>query len=258
MSLSFPEKRGLGQQEIPPGHRHRHPHARQYRASARTDRAISLFSLVSSGRFPILPPLFRLIMLRTHNCNSLSLADASARQHVSLIGWVDTVRDLGGVRFVDLRDREGITQIVFNPDKPEIHAQAHHLKSESVIQVSGIVVKRDADTVNPKMTTGEIEVVAESLTIHNVCQSIPFPMEDDKADKVSEDLRLEYRYLDLRRPRNLGLVKTRALAAQAIRHTLEDEGFLEVETPTLFKSTPEGAREFLVPSRLNPGTFYAL
>jgi aspartyl-tRNA synthetase len=197
-------------------------------------------------------------MLRTHHCNSLSLADASTRKQVTLIGWVDTVRDLGGVRFVDLRDREGITQIVFNPDKPEIHAQAHHLKSESVIEVRGTVVKRDADTINPKMATGEIEVVAESLIIHNVCQPLPFPMEDDKADKVGEDLRLEYRYLDLRRPRNLGLVKTRALAAQTIRRTLEDEGFLEVETPTLFKSTPEGAREFLVPSRLNPGTFYAL
>ncbi|MDR2863156.1 MAG: aspartate--tRNA ligase [Puniceicoccales bacterium] len=195
-------------------------------------------------------------MLRTHHCNSLSTADSG--KHVTLIGWVDTVRDLGGVRFVDLRDREGITQVVFHPDRADIHAQAHHLKSESVIQISGTVVKRDADTINPKMATGEVEVTADTLTVHNVCQPLPFPMEDDKADKVGEDLRLAFRYLDLRRPRNLGLVKTRAHAAQAIRHTLEGEGFLEVETPMLFKSTPEGAREFLVPSRLSPGTFYAL
>ncbi|MDR0535125.1 MAG: aspartate--tRNA ligase [Puniceicoccales bacterium] len=197
-------------------------------------------------------------MLRSHTCNSLTTADAANKTRATLIGWVDTVRDLGGVRFVDLRDREGVTQIVFHPDRPEIHAAAHHLKSESVIQVSGTVVPRSPETVNPKLFTGGVELVAESLTVHNVCQPLPFPMEDDKADKVGEDLRLEYRYLDLRRPRNLGLVKTRALAAQAMRRTLEDEGFLEVETPMLFKSTPEGAREFLVPSRLTPGTFYAL
>jgi aspartyl-tRNA synthetase len=195
-------------------------------------------------------------MLRTHHCNSLTTADAG--KTVTLIGWVDTVRDLGGVRFVDLRDREGITQVVFNPGHAEIHAQAHHLKSESVIQVTGVVVKRSADTVNSKLPSGEIEIVAEKLVIHNICQPLPFPMEDDKADKVGEDLRLAYRFLDLRRPRNLNLVKMRAKASKAIRHTLEEEGFLEVETPILFKSTPEGAREFLVPSRLNAGSFYAL
>ncbi len=195
-------------------------------------------------------------MLRTHHCNSLTTADAG--KEVTLIGWVDTVRDLGGVRFVDLRDREGITQVVFHPDRGEVHEQAHRLKSESVIQVSGTVVKRSAETINPKLPTGGVEIVADKITVHNICQPLPFPMEDDKADKVSEDLRLEYRFLDLRRPRNLNLVKTRALASKAIRHALEEEGFLEVETPILFKSTPEGAREFLVPSRLNPGSFYAL
>ncbi len=195
-------------------------------------------------------------MLRTHHCNSLTVADAGKK--VTLVGWVDTVRDLGGVRFVDLRDREGITQAVFNPSRAEIHAQAHHLKSESVVQITGTVVVRDSATVNSKMKTGEIEVVAEQLVVHNICQPLPFPMEDDKADKVSEDLRLEYRYLDLRRPRNLNLVKMRAKAAKAIRNTLEGEDFLEVETPVLFKSTPEGAREFLVPSRMNAGQFYAL
>ncbi|MDR1498517.1 MAG: aspartate--tRNA ligase [Puniceicoccales bacterium] len=197
-------------------------------------------------------------MLRTHDCNSLTVADADAQRQVTLIGWVDTVRDLGGVRFVDLRDREGVTQIVFNPGNPEVHSRAHHLKDESVIQVTGTVVRREAETINPKMNTGEIEIVATALVVHNVCQPLPFPMDDEKADKVGEDLRLEYRYLDLRRPRNIHLVKTRALAARAIRNVLENEGFLEVETPILFKSTPEGAREFLVPSRLNPGSFYAL
>lgn len=195
-------------------------------------------------------------MLRTHTCNSLTIADAGKK--AVLIGWVDTVRDLGGVRFVDLRDREGITQIVFNPSNPEVHEIAKNLKSESVIQVSGTVTPRDADTINEKLPTGTIEVVAESVVVHNVCAPLPFPMEDDKADKVNEDLRLSYRYLDLRRPRNLNLLRMRAKAGHAIRNYLDEQAFVEVETPILFKSTPEGAREFLVPSRLNPGQFYAL
>ena len=195
-------------------------------------------------------------MLRTHNCNCLTTADAGKK--VTLIGWVDTVRDLGGVRFVDLRDREGITQIVFNPSNPAVHEVAKNLKSESVIQVTGTVTPRDADTINEKLPTGTIEVVAEEITVHNVCAPLPFPMEDDKADKVNEDLRLAYRYLDLRRPRNLNLLRMRAKAGHAIRNYLDEQAFVEVETPILFKSTPEGAREFLVPSRLNPGQFYAL
>ncbi|MBQ9758888.1 MAG: aspartate--tRNA ligase, partial [Opitutales bacterium] len=195
-------------------------------------------------------------MLRTHNCNCLTTADAGKK--VTLIGWVDTVRDLGGVRFVDLRDREGITQIVFNPSNPGVHEVAKNLKSESVIEVTGTVTPRDADTINEKLATGSIEIVAEKITVHNVCAPLPFPMEDDKADKVNEDLRLSYRYLDLRRPRNLKLMRMRAKAGHAIRNYLDEQEFVEVETPILFKSTPEGAREFLVPSRLNPGQFYAL
>ena len=194
-------------------------------------------------------------MLRTHTCNALRPTDAG--KAVTLIGWVDTVRDLGGVLFVDLRDRDGITQVVF-PAGSAVLAQAHALKSESVIQVSGKVTSREASTVNAKIATGEIEVVAESLTIHNICAPLPFPMEDDKADKVAEDLRLEHRYLDLRRKRNLDLLRLRSKAGSAVRRQLEEDGFIEVETPALFKSTPEGAREFLVPSRLNPGEFYAL
>jgi len=175
---------------------------------------------------------------------------------VTLVGWVDTKRDLGGVTFIDLRDREGVTQVVFNPGPNQEIAQ--RLKTESVIQVTGKVTARSAETVNPKLGTGAVEVLAATIEVHNVCADLPFPMDDDKADKVNEDLRLEYRFLDLRRPRNIGLLKLRAKAARAIRAELDGQDFLEIETPTLFKSTPEGAREFLVPSRTNPGEFYAL
>jgi aspartyl-tRNA synthetase len=174
------------------------------------------------------------------------------------VGWVDTKRDLGGVTFVDLRDREGITQVVFNPGTEGLQEVAQRLKTESVIEITGVVRVRTAETVNPKLATGKVEVAATKLVIHNSCADLPFPMEDDKADKVNEDLRLEYRFLDLRRPRNLGLLKLRAQAARSIRAELDSQDFLEVETPTLFKSTPEGAREFIVPSRVNPGEFYAL
>lgn len=195
-------------------------------------------------------------MSRTHNCNALRPADAG--KTVTLAGWVDTKRDLGGVTFIDLRDREGVTQVVFNPGAEGIQEIAQRLKTESVIQVTGVVRARTAETVNPKIGTGAVEVAAAGLVVLNTCADLPFPMDDDKADKVNEDLRLEYRFLDLRRPRNLGLLKLRAQAARAIRAELDGQGFLEIETPTLFKSTPEGAREFLVPSRVNPGEFYAL
>ncbi len=194
-------------------------------------------------------------MKRTHHCNALRPTDAG--KNVTLVGWVDTKRDLGGVTFIDLRDREGVTQVVFRPDS-KVQETAQRLKTESVIEITGQVTARTPDTVNPKLATGQVEVVAASLVVHNACVDLPFPMEDDKADKVNEDLRLEYRFLDLRRPRNLGLLKLRHKAARAIRAELDDQGFIEVETPTLFKSTPEGAREFLVPSRLQPGEFYAL
>jgi aspartyl-tRNA synthetase len=195
-------------------------------------------------------------MKRTQHCNALRPSDAG--KTVTLVGWVDTKRDLGGVTFVDLRDREGVTQVVFNPGTNGIQEIAQKLKAESVIEIVGKVKTRTDDTVNSKLATGGVEVFAESILVHNHCADLPFPMDDDKADKVNEDLRLEYRYLDLRRPRNFGLLKLRHLASKAIRSQLDDQGFIEVETPTLFKSTPEGAREFLVPSRLNPGEFYAL
>ncbi len=193
-------------------------------------------------------------MHRIH-CNQLRASDAGTT--VSLQGWIDTVRDHGGILFVDLRDREGRTQIVLDPANNTLASQFGSLKPESVIQVTGKVLKRSDDTINNSMDTGEIEVQADSLLIHNVSETPPFPM-DEKADKVNEDLRLKHRYLDLRRPTNLKVLRLRHRAAQAARSYFDENGFLEVETPMLFKSTPEGAREFLVPSRLNPGEFYAL
>ncbi len=195
-------------------------------------------------------------MRRTHHCSELTSAHAG--KQVTLIGWVNTVRDHGGLIFVDLRDREGITQIVFDPNNAQFADVGHRLKDESVIEVTGKVELRPAETVNSKLVTGEIEVVASKLTIHNTCSVLPFPMDDAQADKVNEDLRLTYRYLDLRRPSRLNLLRMRHKAAHAIRSYLDEHNFFEIETPVLFKSTPEGAREFLVPSRLNAGQFYAL
>lgn len=194
-------------------------------------------------------------MKRTNTCNELT--SAYKGKSVTLIGWVQSVRDHGGIIFVDLRDREGITQVVFHPECP-VYRDAQKLKDESVIQIFGTVAMRENDTVNPSLKTGEIEVVADNMIIHNVCETLPFPLDNERADKVNEDLRLQYRYLDLRRPRNLNLLRMRHKAAKALREYLDSNGFTEVETPILFKSTPEGAREFLVPSRLNPGQFYAL
>jgi aspartyl-tRNA synthetase len=195
-------------------------------------------------------------MKRTHTCNALRKNDVG--QTVTLIGWVDTLRDHGGIQFVDLRDRTGITQIVFDPQHAAIKADLHHLRHESVIEVSGGVRARGDAEVNAKLPTGEIEVAAERLVIHNTADTPPFPLEDERADKVNEDLRLRYRYLDLRRPSMYRSLAIRSKAAKATRDYLDEQDFLEIETPYLFKSTPEGAREFLVPSRLNPGKFYAL
>ncbi len=195
-------------------------------------------------------------MLRSHTCGELTASQAG--QSVTLIGWVQSVRDHGGVRFADLRDRAGLTQLVFHPDYPELHAAAHHLKDESVVQVTGVVKEREPGTINPKMPTGGMEISVRELVVHNTCETLPFPLEEEKSERVNEELRLEYRYLDLRRPRMLRLMQLRNRAGKAARDYLDEQGFLEVETPILFKSTPEGAREFLTPSRLNPGTFYAL
>ncbi|MEO0453368.1 MAG: aspartate--tRNA ligase [Verrucomicrobiota bacterium] len=193
-------------------------------------------------------------MKRTHHCNELRKSHIDEEVH--LIGWVDSRRDHGGVIFIDLRDREGITQVVFNPETaPEVAEQSHHLRSEFVIEIRGQVVARTDETINQNIDTGGIEVLANELIIHNPSETPPFPLDKDG---VNEDLRLQYRYLDLRRPQMAKNLKIRHKAAHAVRSFLDEERFLEIETPALFKSTPEGAREFLVPSRLNPKKFYAL
>jgi aspartyl-tRNA synthetase len=193
-------------------------------------------------------------MYRTHNCNELRPGDEG--RTVSLAGWVSTRRDHGGVIFIDLRDREGKTQIVFRPDQfPETAREAQDLHDEDVIQVTGKVAARLPGTENPKLATGQIELVCESLLILNHCAPLPFQIE---APVSNEDLRLTYRYLDLRRSAMIRNLRTRHLLNQATREYFSGRGFLEIETPVLSKSTPEGAREFLVPSRLIPGQFYAL
>ena len=198
-------------------------------------------------------------MKRTHHCNEIR--DEHVGQAVTLNGWVHSNRDLGGVLFIDIRDREGRTQAVFDPsDLPaELFETASKLHSESVISVTGKVRVRPDGTKNEKIDTGLVEVVAEQLEVLNHADVLPFSIDDPEvAAKVNEELRLKYRYLDLRRPEMIHNMRLRSRVATATRVFMEDQGFLEIETPTLFKSTPEGAREFLVPSRLHPGQFYAL
>lgn len=195
-------------------------------------------------------------MKRTHHCCELTKTDAG--KTVTLVGWIDSRRDHGGILFVDLRDREGLTQIVLDPSHDSYADHLNDLKPESVIEVTGAVKPRSKDTVNPKLKTGEIEVHVESLVIHNISATPPFPLDEEKAEMVNEDLRLNYRYLDLRRPSNLRILRLRHQAVTVVRKYLDELDFIDIETPLLFKSTPEGAREFLVPCRLSPGQFYAL
>jgi aspartyl-tRNA synthetase len=196
---------------------------------------------------------------RTHHCNELRLAHAG--QTVTLAGWVHSRRDLGGVIFIDVRDREGRTQTVFDPsDMPkDLFEQAASLRSECVITATGKVRKRPEGTSNSKIATGEVEIAVTEVELLNHAEVLPFPVDDPElAGKVNEELRLQYRYLDLRRPEMIRNLRVRSKVATATRNYFDEEGFLEVETPTLFKSTPEGAREFLIPSRQHPGSFYAL
>ncbi|MDX2187960.1 MAG: aspartate--tRNA ligase [Opitutaceae bacterium] len=196
-------------------------------------------------------------MKRTHHCAQLSASDLGSS--VALVGWVDSLRDHGGILFIDLRDRKGITQVKFDPHvNAELGAKAAHLKPESVIGVAGKVVARPEGTVNSSLPTGAIEIDATALDIFNLSDTPPFPLDDIGGDKVNEDLRLTYRYLDLRRPKMLKNLQVRHKATKAIRDYFDAQEFIEVETPALFKSTPEGAREYLVPSRIHPGQFYAL
>ncbi|MDB6115741.1 MAG: aspS [Lacunisphaera sp.] len=192
-------------------------------------------------------------MKRTHHCAQLTKSDLNAT--VALAGWVDSIRDHGGIIFVDLRDREGITQVKFDSN---LRAAAALLKDESVIAVTGKVELRPEAMVNQTLPTGEIEIDATELVVHNISDTPPFPLTDAGGDKVNEDLRLTYRYLDLRRPKMRKNLVTRHRAVKSVRDYFDTDGFIEVETPALFKSTPEGAREYLVPSRIHPGQFYAL
>ena len=195
---------------------------------------------------------------RTHTCDELRPADVD--KNVTLVGWVDTVRDHGGVIFIDLRDRAGKTQVVFHPEvDAELAKLAEGLRVESVIQVNGKVVRRlktdEVDATNPDLPTGEIEVEATAMNILNRAAVLPFQLDRNIAN---EDIRLKYRFLDLRRPSMQRNMILRHRITKTMRDYLDEQGFLEIETPILSKSTPEGARDFLVPSRLSPGAFYAL
>src|SRR5947199_2444229 len=192
---------------------------------------------------------------RTHTCGDLN-KDAIGQQ-VTLAGWVNRRRDHGGLVFLDIRDRYGITQVICDPERsPEAHNIASELRSEYVVQLSGTVVPRLPGTENPNLSTGDIEVAAEHIKILNPARTTPFPIADNVS--VDENLRLKYRYLDLRRPTMQHNIILRHRVVKVIRDYLDERGFLEIETPILMKSTPEGARDYLVPSRLYPGEFYAL
>ena len=190
--------------------------------------------------------------MRTHYCGNVE--ESLIGQEVAVCGWVHRRRDHGGVIFVDLRDREGLLQIVFNPDRAEIFAEAERIRSEYVLAVRGKVVARSDETINPKMKTGKVEVVAEELTVLNRAETPPFHQDE----QTNEELRLKYRYLDLRRENMLNNLRLRHKVTMAMREFLDGEGFVDVETPMLTRATPEGARDYIVPSRTHQGKFFAL
>src|ERR1700676_4997918 len=192
---------------------------------------------------------------RTDYCGTLRSSDAG--REVALFGWVNSRRDHGGLIFIDLRDREGIVQLVFNPEHNRAaHEVAGSVRSEFFLAAKGKVVRRAEGTVNAELPTGEIEVAVTECEVLNSSPPPPFPIEEGEG--AAEELRLKYRYLDLRRPEMQRNIRQRHRAVKAVRDYLDEQGFIEVETPILFKSTPEGARDYLVPSRVNPGKFYAL
>lgn len=193
-------------------------------------------------------------MYRTQHCNELRKEHIG--QTATLVGWVNSKRDHGGVIFIDLRDREGLTQAVFRPEESKGAAEiSHHLRHEDVLKITGRVAGREEGTANENLDTGEIEIVVSEVEMLNKSEVLPFQLEKELSN---EDLRMKFRFLDLRRPRMAANLRTRHRVTKAIRDSLDDSGFTEVETPILSKSTPEGARDFLVPSRLAPGKFYAL
>ncbi len=191
--------------------------------------------------------------MRSHYCGQLnsSLLD----REIELCGWVHKRRDHGGVIFIDLRDREGIAQIVFDPDQPEPFAVADSVRNEYVLRITGRIRRRPEGTINKDLATGEIEVLAHSIEILNKAKTPPFQLDDEN---VADDTRLRYRYIDLRRPQMQGNIRLRAKVAKILRNYLDEKGFIEIETPMLTKATPEGARDYLVPSRTHKGSFFAL
>jgi aspartyl-tRNA synthetase len=193
-------------------------------------------------------------LTRTHTCGALRAEHVG--QDATLLGWVHRVRDLGGLLFIDVRDRAGVTQVVFDKDDEALIAKAKRLRSEFVVGVVGTVRRRSPETVNPKLPTGEVEIVVTRLAVLNEAKTPPFPIADETP--VSEDVRLKYRYLDLRRPRLQNNIILRHRLTTIVRRYFDENGFLEIETPILTKSTPEGARDYLVPSRVHPGEFFAL
>ncbi len=193
-------------------------------------------------------------MKRSHTCGELNATNKGEK--VCLKGWVNTRRDLGGLIFIDLRDRYGITQIVFTEEDRELHAQAESLRNEYVIGIEGTVIARDPKNINPEMITGEIEIEVESLNIYSKAETTPFEIKD--GIPTGEELRLKYRYLDLRRPEIQQNFLLRSKIYETVRNFYYRHQFIEVETPVLMRSTPEGARDYLVPSRVNPGKFFAL
>ncbi len=192
--------------------------------------------------------------MRSHYCGQVN--EDHLGQEIELCGWVHRRRDHGGVIFIDLRDREGLVQVVIDPDTVEAFATAERVRSEYVLKISGLVRGRPEGTINPDMATGKIEVLGRNVEILNAAETPPFPLDDER--EVGEDVRLKYRYIDLRRPQMLRRMRIRSQVAGTLRRFLEDNGFMEIETPILTKSTPEGARDYLVPSRTHPGEFFAL
>ena len=192
--------------------------------------------------------------MRSHYCGEINSSHID--QEVELCGWVHRRRDHGGVIFIDLRDREGLVQVVYDPDRPEIFSTAEQVRNEFVLRIKGRVRARPEGTVNKDLATGEIEILGHELEILNRADTPPFQLEEH--EKVSEEIRLRYRYIDLRRPEMLEKIRVRARVTQILRRFLDDQGFLDIETPMLTKATPEGARDYLVPSRTHPGQFFAL
>ncbi len=194
---------------------------------------------------------------RTHYCGDIRDADIGSR--AVLMGWVHRKRDLGGLLFLHLRDRSGISQVVFNAEThPDAHAKAETLRSEYVIAVEGPIIRRSEDTYNPNLATGTVELVAHDLTVLSASETPPFQLDEEEQAPVGEETRLKYRYIDLRRPQMQRNIQLRHAVNTAIRESFHAQGFLEIETPFMTRSTPEGARDFLVPSRIQPGTMYAL